>query len=76
LFCHSAPPLTLRNRLVAFLRSSNGLLDHFQLPHKEDGKVGRTYGKSIAKPVSPLATLQDTFDDPLWYLHMAVNEIY
>lgn len=63
------------NRLIAFLRSSDVLLDYFQLPRREDGKVGKDYG-NIAKPVSPLAALSDIFDDPLWYLHMATEEIH
>lgn len=63
------------NRLIAFLRSSDALLDYLRLPKHEDGKVGRQY-TDIAKPVSPLATLQDTFRDPLWYLHMAAKEIH
>jgi hypothetical protein len=64
------------NRLIAFLRSSDDLLKYFDLPRFEDGTVGKSYGKSIAKPVSPLRSLEDTFDDPLWYLHMAVEEIH
>ncbi|MSP01687.1 MAG: hypothetical protein EXR07_11660 [Acetobacteraceae bacterium] len=63
------------NRLIAFLRSSDALLDYFGLPKREDGKVGKDY-VNIAKPVSPLATLSETFSDPLWYLHMATNEIH
>jgi hypothetical protein len=46
------------------------------LPKYEDGSVGKDYGKTIAKPVSPLAALQDMFEDPLWYLHMAAQEIH
>ena len=63
------------NRLIAFLRSSDTLLGYFKLPKREDGKVGKDYA-DIAKPVSPLAALSDTFDDPLWYLHMATKEIH
>ncbi|MBF0354950.1 MAG: hypothetical protein HQL43_06930 [Alphaproteobacteria bacterium] len=63
------------NRLIAFLMPSDKLLDYFDLPHSEDGSVGRAY-VNIQKPVSPMATLVDTFDDPLWYLHMAVEEVH
>jgi len=61
------------NRLIAFLRSSDTLLDYLDLPKLEDGKVGKDFA-DIAKPVSPLSTLEETFDDPLWYLHMAARE--
>jgi hypothetical protein len=64
------------NRLILFLRSSDALLDRFDLPRREHGEVGKSYGNSIAKPVSPLTALEEIFDDPLWYLHMAVQEIY
>lgn len=64
------------NRLIAFLRSSDALLDYFELPRKEDGSVGRPYGSDLHKPVSPMDTLRDTFADPLWYLHMAAEELH
>ena len=63
------------NRLVAFLRSSDDLLEYFESPRLEDGAVGRSYGKAIAKPVSPLKTLESTFHDPV-DLHMAVEELH
>lgn len=64
------------NRLIAFLRSSDALLDFFEVPRREDGSVGRSYGSDLHKPVSPVATLEDTFADPLWYLHMAIEELH
>lgn len=63
------------NRILAFVRSSDALLDHFGLPHREDGKVGKNYGKDILKPVSPMSSLVEVFADPLWYLHVAIQEI-
>ena len=64
------------NRLVAFLRSSDSLLDYFQIPRTEDGSIGKTYGSDLDKPTSPLTTLETTFDDPLWYLHEAIREVH
>jgi hypothetical protein len=63
------------NRIIAFLRSSNFLLDYFELPHTENGTVGKGYA-DISKPVSPISSLWDIINDPLWYLHMAVEEIH
>ncbi len=62
------------NRLIAFLRASDALLDFFELPRKVDGSVGSSYGSDLLMPASPLANLEDTFADPLWYLHMAAEE--
>jgi hypothetical protein len=64
------------NRLIVLLRSSDKFLDQLELPKYEDGSVGKEYGKTIAKPVSPLSALGDIFEDPLWYLHMAAQEIH
>lgn len=63
------------NRLIAFLMPSDKLLDYFDLPHTDDGLDSRKYGK-LQKPVSPMASLEETCHDPLWYLHMAVEELH
>ena len=64
------------NRLIAFLPIERpASTTYSELPKHEDGRVGKNYA-NIAKPVSPLAALSDTFDDPLWYLHMAAKEIH
>lgn len=62
------------NRVLAFLRSSDTLLDHFGLPRREDGRVGKNC-INLEKPVSPMSSLIDIFADPLWYLHLAVEEL-
>jgi hypothetical protein len=64
------------NRLILFLRSSDKFLESLDLPKLENGRVGRNFGDSIAKPVSPLKALDDIFVDPLWYLHRAAEEIW
>lgn len=61
------------NRMLIFLRSTDAILKALDLPKEEDRTVGREYGP-LNKPTSPMATLQQTFDDPLWYLQMASEE--
>lgn len=63
------------NRMILFLRSSDKLLDYFNIPKKVDGRLGRNYGSDLYSPTSPMATFAEVFDDPLWYLHMAVEEL-
>lgn len=61
------------NRMIIFLRSTDKILTALDLPKEEDRTVGKGYGP-LNKPTSPMATLEQTFDDPLWYLQMAANE--
>jgi hypothetical protein len=63
------------NRLIAFLRSSDTLLEYFELPKREDGHAGRRYA-DLARPVSPLLDLAEILNDPLNYLHLVAEGIH
>jgi hypothetical protein len=69
---HNFPRDAFFNRLIAFLRSTDYLLKELALP----AMVQQAGGGSEDMPTSPMAALEATFFDPLYYLRNACQERY
>jgi hypothetical protein len=64
------------NRLVAFLRASDELLNYLDLPLEHTGKIGSAIIIGGVAPTSPMKALEVVFSDPLWVLHEEAKDRY
>lgn len=60
------------NRLIMFLRSSNSLLTHLELPRVIVRSEFNSYYEEM--PTSPLEAMESVLADPLYYLRIAAEE--
>jgi len=64
------------NRLILFLQPNDELLKFLGISRREQTWPVKSFGTEALKPTSPLAALEEAFDDPLWYLHEAVEHVH
>lgn len=60
------------NRLIFFLRSRAGLLEHLDLPYGITGSAFQAHVEAM--PTSPLGAVEAIYADPLYYLRIAIEE--